>query len=267
MSSKSRDYESIRFEKRSDGIALVTLDRPKRLNALSGPLLDELAHAVERIERDPEIRVFLLRGTPRPDGRPCFSAGVDVQAFADKEGVTEEQGFALTNRIDDLLTPSIAVIDGICTTGAGEIALACDFRLVAHSAEISDWHLAKLGTGLGAWGASTRWARECGVTNAKQMLLTGRVIDGEEAFRIGFASAVFDSADLEAAALEMAGQIAGMNRDGVRLVLAHLDRIADMSRDQALNWAKLSGEWLGVGVTESELEGKVLGGKVGGRED
>ena len=248
----------IQFEKRSDGIAVVTLDRPARLNALSGPLLDALADAVEQIDRDPDIRVFLLRGSPRPDGRPCFSAGVDVQAFADGEGVTEEQGFELTNRIDDLLKPSIAVIDGICTTGGGEIALACDFRVVARSAQISDWHLAKLGTGLGAWGASTRWARECGIMNAKQMLLTGRVIDGEEAFRIGFASVVYDSAELEAGALEMATAIAGMSPDGVRLVLAHLDRIGDMSRDQALRWAKLSGEWLGVSVSEGELKGRIL---------
>lgn len=249
----------IRYEKREDGIAVVTLDRPERLNALSGPLLDALAETVEEIERDPDVRVFLLRGSPRPDGRPCFSAGVDVQAFADGEGVTEEQGFALTNRIDDLLKPSIAVIDGVCTTGGGEIALACDFRLVARTARISDWHLKKLGTGLGAWGASTRWARECGVTNAKQMLLTGREIDGDEAFRIGFASGVYESDALWEAALGMASAIAGMSPDGVRLVLAHLDRIGDMSRDQALRWAKLSAEWLGVGVGEAELRGRVLG--------
>lgn len=252
-------FETIRYDQRDDGIVVLTLDRPERLNALSGPLLDELAAAVERINGDPDVRVFLIRGAPRPDGRPCFSAGVDVQAFADGQGVTEEQGFALTNRIDDLLKPSIAVIDGVCTTGAGEIALACDFRVVARTARISDWHLAKLGTGLGAWGASTRWARECGVTNAKQMLLTGRVIDGDEAFRIGFASAVFDSAELEAGALAMAGQIAGMNPAGVKLVLAHLDRIGDMTRDQALNWAKLSADWLDVKVGEAELEGKILG--------
>ena len=252
-------FDTIRLEKRGDGIAVITLDRPKRLNALSGPLLDELAAAVEDINGDPDVRIFLIQGAPRPDGRPCFSAGVDVQAFADGQGVTEEQGFALTNRIDDLLKPSIAVIDGICTTGGGEIALACDFRIVARSAQISDWHLAKLGTGLGAWGASTRWARECGVTNAKQMLLTGRVIDGDEAFRIGFASAVYESAELRAGALEMAGQIASMNPAGVKLVLAHLDRIDDMSRDQALRWAQLSADWLDVRVGASELAGKVLG--------
>ena len=249
----------ISYEKRPDGIAIVTLDRPEKLNALTGPLLSGLSDIVDDIEKDPEVRVFLLRGAPRPDGRPCFSAGVDVSAFADGEGVTEELGFDLTNKIDDLLKPSIAVIDGVCTTGGGEIALACDFRLVGRQAQISDFHLKRLGTGLGAWGASVRWARECGVTNAKQMLLTGRVIDGDEAFRIGFASAVFDSDALEAGALEMATQIAGMSPDGVKLVLAHLDRIGDMSRDQALRWAKLSADWLDVKVGESELRGKVLG--------
>ena len=249
----------ILFEKRDDGIAVVTLNRPEKLNALTGPLLDALDEAVDRVAADPEIRVFLLRGAPRPDGRPCFSAGVDVSAFADSQGVGEEQGFLLTNKIDDLLKPSIAVIDGVCTTGGGEIALACDFRVVGRTARISDWHLKKLGTGLGAWGASTRWARECGVTNAKQMLLTGREIDGDEALRIGFASAVFDPDALEAGALEMATQIAGMKPDGVKLVLAHLDRIDDMSRDQALRWAQLSAEWLDVKVGESELRGKVLG--------
>ncbi|MCA9506503.1 MAG: enoyl-CoA hydratase/isomerase family protein [Myxococcales bacterium] len=259
MSDRTESTAPVLYEKRDDGVAIVTLNRPARLNALSGPLLDALAETVEAIARDPEVRVFLLRGVPRPDGRPCFSAGVDVQAFAEGRGVTEEQGFALTNRIDDLLKPSIAVIDGVCTTGGAELALACDFRLVARTARISDWHLAKLGTGLGSWGASTRWARECGVTNAKQMLLTGREIDGDEAFRIGFASGVFESASLESAALDMARRIAGMNPDGVRLTLAHLDRVGDMSRDQALNWAKLSAEWLGVGVTEAELKGKVLG--------
>jgi enoyl-CoA hydratase/carnithine racemase len=259
MSSSQFPPDTIRLDKRDDGIAIITLNRPARLNALSGPLLDALAAAVEDINADPDIRVFLIQGAPRPDGRPCFSAGVDVQAFADGNGVSEEQGFALTNRIDDLLKPSIAVIDGICTTGGGEIALACDFRIVGQTSQISDWHLAKLGTGLGSWGASTRWARECGVTHAKQMLLTGRVIDGDEAFRIGFATAVHESGELQAAALEMAGQIAGMNPAGVKLVLAHLDRIEDMSRDQALNWAKLSAEWLDVKIGEAELKGKVLG--------
>lgn len=250
---------AIRYEKRNDGIAVLTLDRPDRLNALSGPMLDDLKRHVESIAKDPDVRVYLLCGSPRPDGRACFSAGVDVRAFVDDEGVGEAQGFDLTNLIDDLLKPSIAVIDGVCSTGAVELALACDFRVVARSAEISDWHLKKLGIGVGSWGSSTRWAREVGVTRTKELLMTGRVIDGEEAYRIGFASEVHDSGDLQAAAIAMATSIAQMDPKGVRGVLAHLDRIPDMSRDQALRWAQLSSEWLEVGVSQDELASRVLG--------
>lgn len=249
----------LEYEKRDDGIAVLRMMRPERLNALSGPLLNELHKAIEEVNRDPDVRVYLLCGAPRADGKPCFSAGVDVKAFAENQGVTEEQGFNLCNRIDDLLKPSIAVIDGICTTGAAELALACDFRIVANSAQISDWHLKKLGIGLGSWGSSTRWAREVGVTRAKEILMTGKVIDGNEAQRIGFASAVYDSDSLWDGALSMAGEIAAMDTGGVRLLLANLDRIGDMSRDQAQRWAQLSAEWLQVGISEAELVGRVLG--------
>ena len=105
-------YESIRYETPAEHVVAITLERPARLNALTGPLLDELADAVARVAADDAVRVFLLTGAARPDGRPCFGAGVDLRAFAEGEGVSEEQGFTLTNAIDDLLKPSIAVIVG-----------------------------------------------------------------------------------------------------------------------------------------------------------
>ena len=256
-------FESIQFTKPEDGIGLVTLDRPHRLNTLTGPLLDEVDAAVGMAEADDDVRVLVLTGSPRPDGRPCFSAGVDVRAFADGEGVTEAQGFDLTNRIDDLLKPTVALVDGICSTGGAELALACDLRIVGADAQISDWHLKKLGTGLGAWGGSTRWARLLGVQRAKEIILTGKVVSGEEALRIGFASELHDSEGLWESALETLRAIAGMNPNGLKLVLAHLDRIEDMSRDQALQWAKLAPEWLGVKVHADEIAGKVLDSKKG----
>ena len=256
-------YEFIRFELPEPHVAVVTLHRPERLNALHGPLLDELAHAVGRIDRDPEIRAWLLTGAPRPDGRPCFGAGVDLRSFDEGKGVTIEQGFRLTNRIDDLLVPSIAVIDGVCTTGAAELALACDFRLVGAAARISDWHLKNLGTGLGAWGASTRWARLVGATRAKELILTGRELDAETAVHWGFACAAHPSAELLPAALAMARTIAGMKPEGVRLTLAHLDRAGDMTREQALRRAELLPSWLGVDLAMSGKGDELLGG---GRE-
>ena len=142
------EFENLTWSTPEDGIAIVTLSRPERLNTLTTPLFDELETALDRIEGDPSIRVWALAGAPRPDGRPCFSAGVDVRAFADGTGVGSEQGFRITNRIDDMLKPSIAIIDGICSTGGAELALACDLRIVGEAAEISDWHLKKLGTGI-----------------------------------------------------------------------------------------------------------------------
>jgi enoyl-CoA hydratase/carnithine racemase len=254
-------YEFIRFEAPEPHVALVTLQRPERLNALHGPLLDELSDAVARIDRDPEIRVWLLAGAPRPDGRPCFGAGVDLRSFEEGKGVSVEQGFGLTNRIDDLLVPSIAVIDGICTTGAAELALACDFRLVGAAARISDWHLRNLGTGLGAWGASTRWARLVGTTRAKEIILTGREVDAETAVRWGLASAMHPSDELMDASLAMARSIAAMKPEGVRLTLAHLDRAGDMTRDQALRWAELLPRWLGVDLGVTGKGDELLGSK------
>jgi len=252
-------YEFIRFEEPQEHVALVALHRPERLNALHGPLLDELADAVDRIERSAGIRAWILTGSPRPDGRPCFAAGVDLRCFAEGKGPTIEQGLRLTRRIDELLVPSIAAIDGVCTTGAAELVLACDFRLVGAAARISDWHLKHLGTGLGAWGASTRWARLVGATRAKELILTGRELDADEAVRWGFASAAHPSERLREAALEMAGRVAGMKPEGVRLTLAHLDGAADLPRDLSIRRAALLPGWLGVEIGVEGKDREVLG--------
>lgn len=252
------DFENIQWDIPEDGIAVVTLSRPDRLNTLTRPLFDELERALDRIEADDAIRVWVLTGAPRPDGRPCFSAGVDVKAFAEGLGVDEEQGFRITNRIDDMLKPSVALIDGVCSTGGVELALSCDLRIVGEDAAISDWHLKKLGTGLGAWGASTRWARLIGVQRTKEILLTGKVVSGAEAFRIGFASEIHPSGSLWTQALETLRAIAGMEPGGLKLTLAHLDRVEDMTRDQALRWAAVAPDWLGVRTAAGQLAERVL---------
>src|SRR5262249_38543903 len=147
----------------------------------------------------------------RPDGRPCFSAGFDLKSLGEGVPMDPHLGARLTDRIDDLLTPSIAVVDGVCSTGGAELALCCDFRVVGEGRSLSDWHLSRLETGLGAWGGAVRWARLVGVQNAKEILLTGRTVGADDAVRIGFATARHPSAELFDRALEMAGAIAAMN--------------------------------------------------------
>ena len=251
--------EILRCETPEPGVALLTLHRPERLNALSGPLLDALADALRRIAADDAIRVLLLRGAPRADGRPCFSAGVDLRAFAEGAGVGIRQGFELTRTLEDLAKPSIAVIDGVCTTGAAEIAVACHVRLVGAAARISDWHLKNLGTGLGAWGAATRWARLVGSARARELFLTGREIGAEEAVRIGFASAAHPSERLYDEALAMARSIAAMDPRGVALTLAHFRGTDDWSRDESLRFAALAPRWYGIDVAVEEKRAKILG--------
>jgi enoyl-CoA hydratase len=218
-------------------VRILRLSRPERLNAINPQMLEELTAELRRIRRDESVGCVILTGTARPDGRPCFSSGVDLRAAADEPMPPGNPGLRLTALIDDLLTPSIAVIDGICTTGALELAMACDLRIAADTAQISDWHLLRLGSGLGGWGASTRLPRLVGVAQAKDLILTGKVIDGAEAARIGLAQRVVPTASLWDEAMAMAEAVAGMNRDGVRMTLTHLSRVEDLSKEEALSFA------------------------------
>jgi enoyl-CoA hydratase/carnithine racemase len=215
-------------------------------------MLRELDRAVRRIARDDEVRVWLLAGAPRPDGRPCFSAGVDLKAV--NEGVPMERhlGPQVTNAIDDMLKPSIAVIDGVASTGAVELALACDFRFVGEAAAISDWHLKHLGAGLGAWGSPTRWVELVGPAVTKDVVLTGRVLSADDALRVGFASRRAPSANLMEGALEMAAEMAAMEPHGVRQALAHIQQSGAPERDYSLKLAQQIPQWFGSGKSFAE---------------
>jgi enoyl-CoA hydratase/carnithine racemase len=231
-------YETLLYERRPDGVVLVTLNRPQRLNAISGRVLEELDEVLSAVEADPGARVLLLRGAPRPDGRPCFCAGFDLKSVAEGIAAPRHLGQRVCSRLDDLLVPTIAVVDGICSTGGAELAVACDLRLVGAQAQISDWHLKNLGTGLGGWGAATRWVRLVGAQKAKELFLTGRVIGPDEAVRIGWAIDQFPSEQLQGAALAMAATIASRNPNGVRMILAHMNRAQDLTLDESLAWAE-----------------------------
>lgn len=250
--------ESIIFDRPLEHIARVTLSRPKRLNAIDGAMLKELERALRQIERDETIRVWILAGAPRPDGRPCFSAGVDIKAAGEGNLIDPRLGPHVTDAIDDMLKPSIAVIDGIASTGAVELALACDFRLVGEAAEISDWHLKHLGSGLGAWGSPTRWLELVGPALTKDIILTGRVLSAGEAVSAGFASLGSKSDCVMEDALRMATTIAGMDPQGVRAALAHIQQSGAPQRDYSLKLAQQITQWFGPGSSFAERARKLM---------
>jgi enoyl-CoA hydratase/carnithine racemase len=241
-----RDYETLRLDFPADHVARVTIDRPEVANALNSAFFVDLSAALDAIESEDDIRVWLLTGAARADGRQWFSAGVDMKGAAQGPEEWPVPPLSVLDRIDDMLKPSIAVIGGVCTTGALELALACDLRVAARSARLSDWHLKRTGLGIGAWGMAARLSRLVGVDKAKELLLLSREIDGAEAERIGLVNAAVPDDELMAHALEWATTIGSMPRRGVRTTLGYLQLQADMSKRDAMRWAELTPEFMGV---------------------
>lgn len=242
------DYETIRYEQPADHVVRIVLDRPEAANALSPQLFAELDDALDRIEADDDVRVWIITGAPRTDGRPWFSAGADLKAgLADASRPDRLVDPAdVVTRIDDLLKPSIAVIGGFCTTGALEVAAACDLRIAADDARLSDWHLKATGLGIGQWGAAVRLSRLVGVDKAKELLLTGVEVSGIEAAAMGLVNRSVPQAELDDAGLDLATTIASLPPRGVRTTLGFLALQQDMDRHEALRWAELAPGFMGL---------------------
>ncbi len=255
-------------------LAIITLNRPQALNAMSRQMVFDLAEAFEQVESDPEIRALLITGSPRPDGRPCFSAGADLKEagparlspageplrhtmdaaweVAQATGPRNDSTYnRLFGRLETMRTPSICVIDGICTTGGLELALSCDLRVVAHTAQISDWHIKNLGV-IGGAGVTTRLPQLIGAARAKDMMWTGRPINGEEAAAIGLADRVFPSEELMSGAKGLAKTIASMSPVAISASKAVIDASVHQGPMEGIRYAQL---WSALIALQREADG------------
>ncbi|WP_051793022.1 enoyl-CoA hydratase/isomerase family protein [Amycolatopsis jejuensis] len=216
-------YRFLRYEQVAPGVVSVVLDRPRSLNALNRGLQLELVAAIETAEADPDVRALVLSGAPGPDGRSHFSSGADHKELAgtsDTPPTRDElaRGFAGIPRsalptepplleactlLENADLVSIAVIDGVCTAGGLELALACDLRIAADTCRISDLHLANLGN-IGGAGVSVRLARTVGPAWTLQLMLSGEPIDADTAMRIGLVNEVHPASELVAAGVRLA---------------------------------------------------------------
>ena len=262
------EFQHIKWE-REDNIGVITLNRPKSLNALSAPLFEELETLISDIKKDENLRAFVITGSPRPDGRPCFSAGADLKQPPPPEPRTREEivfdtlyamstgkdatglaGSAIAlNDLGRMPKISIAAIDGVCTAGGLELALGCDIILVAETAQISDLHLINLGL-IGGAASCTRLARRVGVSKAIELCCTCEVIDGVEAHRIGFANKVFAPDKLLDEAKGMAKKIALMRPVSVGMVKATCQAIYDMDYTMSIRYANACAMSLHMGEEE-----------------
>jgi enoyl-CoA hydratase/carnithine racemase len=184
------------------GVATLTLNRPDALNALSPALFVELRSHLDAIAAATEqVGCVVLRGAGR-----SFCAGNDLRAIQAGERAPAPHFQADTvQAIEDLPQPVIAAVQGHCYTGGLELALACDLLIAAESARFADTHGKWAMTP--TWGMTQRLPRRIGPLYAKEMMFSGRPIDGREAVAIGLANRCVADAELEAVTLELARQI------------------------------------------------------------
>ena len=186
-------YEFLSLEQ--DGaVAVVTINRPAVLNALSEAVLREIESAFDALAADQDIRAIVLTGA----GEKAFVAGADIKELAAQTPVsgreTARRGQRLFSRIEQLGKPVIAAINGFALGGGCELALACTFRFAADTARIG---LPEITLGLlPGYGGSVRLPRLIGKARAMEMILTGKPVTADEAFRVGLVNRVVPAASL-----------------------------------------------------------------------
>lgn len=184
---------------RCDGYAVLTLNRPEAMNALSAELRTLLAQTVRELEADPAIRVLILTGA----GDRAFTAGLDLKelgagaSIADAVDVEDP-----VKSIEHFSGPVIGAINGVAITGGFELALACDVILAADTARFADTH-ARVGI-MPGWGLSQRLSRAIGVYRAKELSLTGNFLGAQQAADWGLVNRVLPAAELLPAARQLA---------------------------------------------------------------
>ncbi len=198
-------YDNILVERR-DKVGLITLNRPKALNALSGPLMDDLARALDELEDDPNIGALVLTGSDK-----AFAAGADIKEMQEKAwpGIYIEDFIKPWERLGRCRKPVIAAVAGYALGGGCEIAMMCDFILAADTARFGQPEV-NLGVTPGA-GGTQRLTRQVGKSKAMEMCLTGRMMDAEEAERVGLVSRIVPAAELIDDAVATAQRIAEMS--------------------------------------------------------
>jgi enoyl-CoA hydratase len=207
------EYNYIKLEKEG-AVAIVTIDRPKVLNALNAETISELHRCFDSIAVDNSVLCVILTG----GGEKSFVAGADIAELArlDVQGGQAlcDRGQGLLFKIENLPQPVIAAVNGFALGGGCEIALACDIRLASDNARIGQPEVS-LGI-IPGYGGTQRLPRLVGRGKAKQMILTGDHVSAAEAYRIGLMDEVYPAAELLAKAKEMAQKIASKGTLAVR---------------------------------------------------
>ena len=224
-------YQTLLFDLR-DSLAFVTVNRPEKLNALNDQVMAELMVVAERITVEPEIRGAIITGS----GPKAFIAGADIGDLS-RQGPFDGKaramrGQAVLRRLETCGKPVLAAVNGFALGGGCELAMACHLRIASENAKFGQPEV-KLGIAPG-YGGTQRLPRLVGKGIALQLILSGEMIDAQEAYRIGLVNKVVPAADLMAESEKLMRGILAMAPLAVRLCLEAVDQGYDMTLDEGL---------------------------------
>jgi enoyl-CoA hydratase len=225
-------YTTLLFDL-ADGIATITINRPDKLNALNATVISELDDAAGRVAREPDIHAALLTGA----GTKAFVAGADIGEIGG-QGAEDGQARARTGqrmmrRFERCGKPVLAAVNGFALGGGCELAMACHLRIASESARFGQPEV-KLGIGPG-YGGTVRLPRLVGRGRALELLLTGAMIDAQEAWRIGLVNRVVPADRLIAESTTLLRAILENGPLAVRACLELVDAGLDLGLEQALD--------------------------------
>jgi len=218
----------------ADGVATVTVNRPKALNALNSETVRELDRAFAGIEADPEVGAVILTGA----GNKAFVAGADIAVMQSCDPVAAREMALLAQgvlaRIESGPKPVIAAVNGYALGGGCELAMSCDLRIAAESARLGQPEI-NLGI-IPGWGGTQRLARLIGKGRALELLFTGDMIAARDAERIGLVNRVTSDGELMEEATKLARKIAAKASIALRLIkdAVHQGQEMDLARANAL---------------------------------
>jgi enoyl-CoA hydratase len=226
-------WENLRTEKRQNGVAVVTLHRPKALNALCGPLMEELVTALGKMDADPEVKAIVLTGSER-----AFAAGADIKEMKDKNfaQVYKESMLSAWNAVTETRKPIIAGVNGFALGGGCELAMMCDIIIAGENAVFGQPEI-QLGTIPGA-GGTQRLTRALGKSLAMEMVLTGSRLEAHQAERKGLVSRVVPTETTVEECVKVAEKIASYSTPVIIAAKDCVNQSQELSLQQGLQYEK-----------------------------
>ncbi|MFQ6022290.1 MAG: enoyl-CoA hydratase [Acidiferrobacterales bacterium] len=227
------NYENILVEKRG-AVGLITLNRPKALNALSSALMAELAQALDEFEADNTIGAMVLTGSEK-----AFAAGADIKEMQHKDYMEVYLSDFITSgweRIVSCRKPVIAAVAGYALGGGCELAMMCDFIIAADSAKFGQPEVTL--AIIPGVGGTQRLTRFIGKSKAMELCLTGRMMDAEEAERAGLVSRIVPAAELVDEAVQTAAKIADFSRPIVMMIKESVNRAYEMTLAEGIRFER-----------------------------